>query len=147
VGVVGEDVEDHRRAVDHRDAQLLLQVAFLARHQLVVAGNQVGVGGRDLAPELGQLSPAQIAIGIGVSPRLGQLARRGDPGRAQKLLQLGEGGLPALPIANESDRQRALAGPRVDHACRAAPISALVQASVTASLHSPDGRGSASGPG
>ena len=31
VGVDGEDVEDHRRAVDHRHAELLLEVALLAR--------------------------------------------------------------------------------------------------------------------
>ena len=44
VGVVGEDVEDHRGAVDHRHAERLLQVALLAGHQLVVDGDQVGVG-------------------------------------------------------------------------------------------------------
>ena len=42
--VRGEDVEDHRRAVDHRHAERLLQVALLARGQLVVAGDQVRVG-------------------------------------------------------------------------------------------------------
>jgi hypothetical protein len=31
VRVVGEDVEDHGRAVDHRQADLLLEVALLAR--------------------------------------------------------------------------------------------------------------------
>ena len=45
VGVVGEDVEDDRRAVDHRHAERLLEVALLARRQLVVAGDQVGVAG------------------------------------------------------------------------------------------------------
>ena len=42
-GVVGEDVEDDRRAVDHRHVELLLEVALLARQQLVVAGHEVGV--------------------------------------------------------------------------------------------------------
>ena len=44
VGVVGEDVEDHRGAVDHGHAERLLEVALLARRQLVVDGDQVGVG-------------------------------------------------------------------------------------------------------
>src|SRR2546430_11193246 len=34
VRVVGEDVEDDRRAVDHGHADLLLEVALLARHEL-----------------------------------------------------------------------------------------------------------------
>ena len=41
--VGGEDVEDHRRAVHDRQADGLLEVALLARRQLVVAGDQVGV--------------------------------------------------------------------------------------------------------
>ncbi len=48
VGVVGEDVEDHRGAVDHGDAERRLQVALLARQQLVVDGDDVGVLGGDL---------------------------------------------------------------------------------------------------
>ena len=56
VGVVGEDVEDHRRAVDHRHAERLLEVALLARHELVVAGDEVGVRAGDLDLELGELA-------------------------------------------------------------------------------------------
>ena len=48
VGVVGEDVENHRRAVDHRHTERRLQVALLARRQLVIAGDDVGVAGGDL---------------------------------------------------------------------------------------------------
>ena len=40
VRVVGEDVEDDRRAVDHRHAGRFLQVAFLARQQLVVTATR-----------------------------------------------------------------------------------------------------------
>ena len=50
VGVDGEDVEDHRGAVDHRHAELLLEVALLARGQLVVAGDEVRVGAARPAP-------------------------------------------------------------------------------------------------
>ena len=55
VGVVGEDVEDHRGAVDHRHAERRLEVALLARRELVVAGDQVGVAGADLRLQLASL--------------------------------------------------------------------------------------------
>ena len=48
VGVVGEDVEDHRGAVDDRHAEGALEVALLARRELVVAGDEVGAGPLDL---------------------------------------------------------------------------------------------------
>ena len=50
VRVAGEDVEDHRRAVDDRHAERLLEVALLARAELVVAGDHVRVRCRDDAP-------------------------------------------------------------------------------------------------
>ena len=43
--MVGEDVEDDRRAVDDRQAELAFQVALLTGRELVVAGDDVGVGG------------------------------------------------------------------------------------------------------
>ncbi len=42
-GVLGEDVEDHRRAVDGGAAEQLLQVAALGRRELVVEHDGVGV--------------------------------------------------------------------------------------------------------
>ncbi len=48
-GVLGEDVEDHRGAVDGRAAQPLLQVVLLGRAELVVEHDGVAVDG------LGQL--------------------------------------------------------------------------------------------
>ena len=90
VGVVGEDVEDHRGAVDHRHPQRRLQVALLARRQLVVAGDHVGVAGGDLLLQLGELAAAEVAVGVGRRPLLDRLARGRHPGGAQQLLQLGE---------------------------------------------------------
>ena len=50
VRVRGEDVEDDRRAVDHRDPERRLEVALLARRELVVAGDEVRVGARRARP-------------------------------------------------------------------------------------------------
>ena len=66
LGVVGEDVEDHRGAVDHGRAERLLEVALLARQQLVVARHQVGVRFRDRSLELHQLALAEVAVGVGL---------------------------------------------------------------------------------
>ena len=41
VRVVGEDVQNHRGAVDHRDVERGLEVSLLPGRQLVVAGNEV----------------------------------------------------------------------------------------------------------
>ena len=58
-GVLGEDVEDHRGAVDGGAAEDLLQVALLGGRQLVVEDDGVGVDGlRQLVQLLG-LAPAR----------------------------------------------------------------------------------------
>ena len=90
VRVVGEDVEDHRGAVDHRHAQLGFEIAFLARRQLVVGRDEVGVGPADRALELVELAAAQVAVGVGIVAVLDQLARGRDAGGAQQLLELGQ---------------------------------------------------------
>ena len=136
VGVVGEDVEDHRGAVDHRHAQRLLQVALLARRQLVVAGDQVGVAGGDLGLQLGQLAAAEVAVGVGLLALLDGLAGGGDAGGAQQLLQLGER-VAVLAAAGDADRQRPLARPRVGDAGAVRLPWRLRLASVSRAFHSP----------
>ena len=136
VCVIGEDVEDHRGAVDDRDTQRGLEVALLPRDELVVAGDQVRVGARDLGPKLRELAASQIAIGVGGPARLDQLARRRDPGGAEKLLELGEGIALARRAGNDSDRQRALSGAWVlDAGGGAVTRTGLRGAAVTGSLH------------
>ena len=112
VGVVGEDVEDHRGAVDHRHPQRRLEVALLARRQLVVAGDQVRVAGGDLRFQLVEPAAAEVAVGVGLRALLGRDAGGGDAGGAQQLLQLGQR-LALLAPVDDADRQRALAGARV----------------------------------
>ena len=118
VGVVGEDVEDHGRPVHHRDAELGLEVPLLARSQLVVAGDQVRVPGRDLALQLVDLAPAEVAVGVGLVAVLDQVAGGRHPGGPEQLLQLGElvAALRAVPSRGRrvhADGERALGGPAV----------------------------------
>ena len=76
VGVGGEDVEDHGRAVDHRDAERLLEVALLARRELVVAGDDVGVRALDLVLELLELAGPEVGVRMRLLAVLDHLARR-----------------------------------------------------------------------
>jgi len=109
VGVVGEDVEDDRGAVDHRHAERLLEVALLARQELVVAGDQVGVRLRDRSLQRRELALAEVAVGIGLWPALGELARDRHAGGPEQLPQLRKVRL----LGSRRDAERALPGPRV----------------------------------
>ena len=113
VGVVGEDVEDHGRPVDHRHAQTLLEVALLARDELVVAHDEVRVRAGDLGLDLGELPAAEIAVGIRPGANLDDLADVRDSGGAQELLELREGIAVAGRGGQDAHAQRALTGPRV----------------------------------
>ena len=104
--VVGEDVEDDRRPVDDRHAELLLEVALLARQQLVVDRDQVRVGLLGRLLQLGELPAAEVAVRIGPLAALHHLARDRHAGGAQELAQLGQIGV----VGGDADRQRALGG-------------------------------------
>ena len=88
--MVGEDVEDDRGAVDHGHVERLLEVALLARLELVVAGHDVRARLLDRLLELRELALAEVAVGIGRRAPLAQLSCHGDAGGAQQLLELGE---------------------------------------------------------
>ena len=120
VRVVGEDVEDDRGAVDHGHADRLLEVALLARQQLVVDGDQVRVRLGDGFLQLRELALAEVVVRVGLRAALDELARDGDSGGAQQLLQLGEVVAPvaAASVRGEHrDAERALARTRVDDPC------------------------------
>ena len=85
VGVRGEDVEDDRGAVDHRDSERRLEVALLARRELVVAGDEVRVGGGELGLQLLELAGAEIRVRVRLLAALDHLADRRDAGGAQQL--------------------------------------------------------------
>ena len=117
--MVGEDVEDHRGAVDHRNVERRLEVALLARRELVVAGDQVRVRRADLGLQLGELAAAEVAVGSGSGANLDDLAGGRDAGGAQELLELGERVGPSPRGARDDpDAQRALARARVVDARR-----------------------------
>jgi hypothetical protein len=133
--VVGEDVEDDGGAVDHRHAERRLEVPLLARHQLVVAGHQVGVAAGDLGLDLGQLSPPQVAVGVRLGAHLHLLPGSGDSSGSQKLLQLGQ----RVPVAgrggHDPNRQGTLPCARVLDPGSPGPVAGLGGAALSGSLH------------
>ena len=68
-GVLGEDVEDHRGAVDGRPPEDLLQVALLGRRELVVEDHGVGVDRQRERRQLLRLAPADVGGRVGGSRR------------------------------------------------------------------------------
>ena len=104
----GEDVEDHGRAVDDGQADGLLQVALLARGQLVVAGDQVGVGGARSGLCLGDLAGAEVGVRVRRFAALDHLADDAHAGGAQQLGQLGE----IVALGERGHAEGALARPR-----------------------------------
>ena len=64
-GVLGEDVEDHRGAVDGRAAEQLLEVAVLRRRQLVVEYDRVRVEAPAQLGDLLGLAPPDEGGGVG----------------------------------------------------------------------------------
>jgi hypothetical protein len=109
VSVAGEDVEDHRRAIDHRHAELLLEVALLARRELVVAGDEVGVGVGDQRLELIDLARPQVEVGMRLLAMLDELGGDRHARRAQQLLELGE----VVALRHHADGHGALARARL----------------------------------
>ena len=80
VGVLPEDVEDHRRAVDRGAAEQLLEVVLLGGRQLVVEHDGVGI---DAEADLAQL----LGLALADEPRVvrrGRVAARGAPLRRRR---------------------------------------------------------------
>src|SRR5437660_2202905 len=73
-GVRGEDVEDHGCSIDDRKAERLLEVALLARGELVVAGDEVRVAllGRGL--RLPNLAWTEVGVRMRLGAALHELA-------------------------------------------------------------------------
>ncbi len=79
VGVLTEDVEDHRRSIEGRAAEQLLQVELLTRRQLVVEHHRVGV---DRQAQLVEFLGLALADVPGVVGRVASLHHPADLVRA-----------------------------------------------------------------
>ena len=89
-GMAGEDVQDDRRAVDDRESERRFERTLLARRELVITGDHIGIhlGGQRL--QFLELARAEIAVGVWLLALLHELADDRDARRAQQLTQLGE---------------------------------------------------------
>ena len=117
VRVLGEDVEDHRGAVDGGAPEQLLQVELLGRAQLVVEHDGVGV---DLEAQLAQLLGLALADEprvVGVVALLHQAGHDVGAGRVDQRGQLVEAGLRRLLVGageRDADDDDALADRALD---------------------------------
>ena len=91
VGVLGEDVQDDRRAVERGAAQQLLEVQLLGRGELVVEHDGVAVDRLRQHPHLFRLAPADVGRGIGALAALDDAGDRVGPGRVDQGFELVEG--------------------------------------------------------
>ena len=108
MSVRGEDVENDRGAIDHRDSQSGLEIALLARGQLVVTRDQVRIGARKLGAQLVDLSRPEVCVRMRAVPSLGELADARHAGCQQQLAQLGE--VIFVSVADRRNQVGALAG-------------------------------------
>ena len=110
-GVLGEDVEDQRDAVDHVDVEELLEVALLRGRELVVEHDEVDVERVGELLQLRGLARADVGGGIGrVAPLQHELDRLGAGGVDEER-ELVERRLRGLGVARAdagADEQRAL---------------------------------------
>ena len=124
VGVLGEDVEDHRGAVDGRAAEDLLEVALLRGRELVVEDDRVGVDRleRDLAELLG-LALADVGGRVGRGAALHDARDHVGAGGVDELARARRG-RPRSPrrCAGGSSRRRARCAP--GRCARSAPLRA-----------------------
>ena len=107
LGVGGEDVEDDGRAIDDGQPERLLEVALLASGQLVIAGDQVRVGGGGGGPGLEDLAGTEVGVGVRLLALLDHLPHDGYTGGSQQLAQLGE---VTAPLRQRRDTEGALSG-------------------------------------
>src|SRR5215217_2184308 len=87
-GVLGEDVEDQHRAVDHLGVDQLLQVPELPGRQLVVHDDGVGPERLDGGGQLLGLALADEGAGVGPGPALDHGVEHLGPGRVGQPVQL-----------------------------------------------------------
>lgn len=107
-GVLSEDVEDQRGAVDDFDLDRLFQRGQLCRGQLAVADDGVGAGGKHDLAKLLRLAGADVGRRVGLVAALDESfedLRAGGFSQCRQLGQagLGVGGAALGPHADEHD--------------------------------------------
>ena len=107
-GMLGEDVEDQLRPVDHARLEGVLELALLHRRELVVDQQRVGPGAREGFLQLDELSLADVGAGLGPCRSLDQFCDGLDPGRTRELLQLAELAVGVDPLRQHGDDEPAL---------------------------------------
>ncbi len=121
MGVLGEDVEDHRRPVDGGPAEDPLEVPLLGRRQLVVEDHRVGVHGLADPAQLLGFAPADIGRRVrGLAP-LHDTGRLIGAGGVDEQGELVEAGLDLLERArprHHPDEHDLLPEPPVDEGRR-----------------------------
>ena len=126
VRVLGEDVEDHRGAVDRGAAEQLLQVELLRRRQLVVEHDGVGVDGEaDLAQLLGLALADEPRVVRRVAPldQAADLVGAGGVDEQRELVEAGLGVVVGRARERDADEHDPL------------PIAALDERAPSASLY------------
>ena len=112
VGVLGEDVEDQLRAVDHTRVEGVLQEPLLGRVELIV--DEQALGARFLVAllQLLELALADVRALCGPAAALHDLSDRLDARRPGELLDLGElvGDVRTLPEHREDEPALGLRG-------------------------------------
>lgn len=88
--MLGEDVEDQRRAVDHLDLDRLLQRDELRRGELAVADDGVGPGGQHHFAQFGRLARADVGRRVRLVAALDQPFEHLGAGSLGQRRQLGE---------------------------------------------------------
>src|SRR5581483_578228 len=149
-GVLGEDVEDHRRAVDGGAAEQLLEVAALGRAELVVEHHGVRVDLEGHLAELVGLALADVGRGVGavaaLENSLGDVRTRGVDEQGE-LVEMGLGVVHRLGRDRDPHEHDALAYGPLNEAqeanttvatCSAGPLRSTVS-SPTSTSRSPPG--------
>ena len=95
-GVLGEDVEDQLRPVDHTRLQRVLERSLLHGRELVVDDQRLRARALERLLQLLELALADVGARVGPLAVLDELGHRLDAGGARELSQLGEGGVDAL---------------------------------------------------
>ncbi len=108
LGVLGEDVEDQRGAVDDLDLDDVLERAALARGELAVADDGVGALLDDDVAQLERLALAEPGRGVGLLAALHDALEHRRPGRLGEGRELAHGVLGVVggalgPDAGEHD--------------------------------------------